>query len=209
MSRNDGTFSPIVPRHPGRWTSKEAAGTSGADADKSSGGGAPPPNGGGDAPANGSFFTKNQLRKIKAAARKEGQQQAFATDNGKNGGFKGDKGWDNRNAQAPTEWIASGRSTNWNSGGFKGSAGFQGACHYCGAYGHRENECRKKQADVRDGAVGRNAQQGWIGHKGGSFVGGKGGGGYQAPYGPANNGYKGGYGKSHNGKKGGKGKNGW
>ena len=27
--------------------------------------------------------------------------------------------------------------------------GFQGNCHYCGAYGHRINECRKKDADMK------------------------------------------------------------
>ena len=35
--------------------------------------------------------------------------------------------------------------------------GFQGTCHYCGIYGHRINECRKKDADV---AKGKGKSQG-------------------------------------------------
>ena len=182
------------------------SGTTGAGGDKTGGG--VPPNGGDDPPpGNGSSFTKNQLRKIKAAARKEGQQHASATGGHGKGGFKGDKGWDNRNSHAPTEWIASGRSTNWNSGGHKGSAVFQGECNYCGCYGHRENECRKKQPDVRDNMLGRNAKQGWAGGYNDNNSGGNGGGGYQAPWGPAA--HKGGF-QSRGGKnKGGKGKGKW
>ena len=41
-----------------------------------------------------------------------------------------------------------------------GKRGFQGNCHYCGTYGHRINECRKKDADMKRKGTGMGAPQG-------------------------------------------------
>ena len=44
-------------------------------------------------------------------------------------------------------WMGKGPGKGNNKGngkGKNGKGGFQGTCHYCGVYGHRINECRKK-----------------------------------------------------------------
>ena len=103
-------------------------------------------------------------------------------------------------------------------GGNGGKGEFQGNCNYCGAWGHRLNECRKHTAD-RQAQGGGKAGNEW--GKGGG-KGPKGGGGYSGPGGnwsnPKGNWGKGGWngnsyssgkggGKSGNyGKGGGKGK---
>ena len=47
-------------------------------------------------------------------------------------------------------WIGKGPGKGGKGGGKKGSKGkFEGNCHYCGAYGHRISECRKKDADMK------------------------------------------------------------
>ena len=40
--------------------------------------------------------------------------------------------------------------------GKNGKRGFQGTCHYCGVYGHRINECRKKDADMKGKGKGQD-----------------------------------------------------
>ena len=48
--------------------------------------------------------------------------------------------------------------------GKEGKRGFQGKCLYCGVWGHRLNECRKKDADVAKGkgkAQGSMSDLGW------------------------------------------------
>ena len=40
--------------------------------------------------------------------------------------------------------------------GDKGKGGFQGTCHYCGIYGHRINECRTKDADMKGKGKGQS-----------------------------------------------------
>ena len=44
--------------------------------------------------------------------------------------------------------------------GKNGKGGFQGTCHYCGVYGHRINECRKKDADMKGKGEGQDLSQG-------------------------------------------------
>ena len=43
-----------------------------------------------------------------------------------------------------------------NGKGKNGKGGFQGTCHYCGVYGHRINECRKKDADMKGKGKGQD-----------------------------------------------------
>ena len=43
--------------------------------------------------------------------------------------------------------------------GGKGPFLFQGICQYCGVYGHRINECRKKDADMKGKGKGQGQQQ--------------------------------------------------
>ena len=46
-------------------------------------------------------------------------------------------------------WLKKGNGKGNKSPGAKGNkGGFQGNCLYCGAWGHRLNECRKKDADM-------------------------------------------------------------
>ncbi len=48
--------------------------------------------------------------------------------------------------------------------GPKGGKGpFQGNCNYCGVYGHRTNECRKKDADLKGKGKGQDpmSDPGW------------------------------------------------
>ena len=78
--------------------------------------------------------------------------------------------------------------------GFKGEgkgAKFDGICHHCGIYGHRMNECRKKDEAMRKG--GCEAYGGILGN--GSFGG----------FGGKGKGKDGGKGGKYGGKDGGKG----
>ena len=67
--------------------------------------------------------------------------------------------------------------SNFDSYG-KGGGNFDGYCNYCGNYGHRERECRKLDAKMRElGKGGGKAWKGGFGkdgHKGGAMFGGKG-----------------------------------
>ena len=47
-------------------------------------------------------------------------------------------------------WIGKGPGKGGKGGGKKGSKGkFEGNCHYCGTYGHRISECRKKDSEIK------------------------------------------------------------
>ena len=49
----------------------------------------------------------------------------------------------------------------------KGDAQFDGVCYYCGKYGHRTNQCRKKDADMK--GMGKRGYKGGQLRKGGGF----------------------------------------
>ena len=54
-------------------------------------------------------------------------------------------------------WMGKGPGKGNNKGkGKHGKGGFQGTCHYCGVYGHRINECRKKDADMKGKGKGQD-----------------------------------------------------
>ena len=58
-------------------------------------------------------------------------------------------------------WIRKGAGKGGKPSGPKvGKGGFQGNCHYCGTYGHRISECRKKDADMKGKGKGLSAPQG-------------------------------------------------
>ena len=64
--------------------------------------------------------------------------------------------------------------------GFKGKGQFQGECGYCGVYGHKLSECRKKDRDMQEirkgGGKGGKGKDNWYGKGGYGGFGGKGGG---------------------------------
>ena len=56
-------------------------------------------------------------------------------------------------------WIGKGPGKGKNKGNGKGKDNkgeFQGTCHYCGVYGHRISECRKKDADMKGKGKGQD-----------------------------------------------------
>ena len=54
-------------------------------------------------------------------------------------------------------WIKKGGGKGTKGPGTKGNkGGFQGNCLYCGAWGHRLNECRKKDSDMKGKGKGQN-----------------------------------------------------
>ena len=54
-------------------------------------------------------------------------------------------------------WLKKGNGKGNKGSGPKGNKrGFQGNCLYCGAWGHRLNECRKKDADMKVTGKGQN-----------------------------------------------------
>ena len=57
-------------------------------------------------------------------------------------------------------WIGKGPGKGGKSSPKGGKGGFQGNCHYCGTYGHRINECRKKDADMKGKGKGQSTQLG-------------------------------------------------
>ena len=60
--------------------------------------------------------------------------------------------------------MGKGTGKGGKSPGQKGGKGsFQGNCHYCGVFGHRINECRKKDADMKGKGKGQGQAQspGW------------------------------------------------
>ena len=58
-------------------------------------------------------------------------------------------------------WIGKGPGKGGKAGGKKGSKGkFEGNCHYCGTYGHRISDCRKKDADMKGKGKGYELSQG-------------------------------------------------
>ena len=61
-------------------------------------------------------------------------------------------------------WMGKGPGKGNKGPGQKGSkGGFPGNCNYCGVFGHRINECRKKDADMKGKGKGQGQQQspGW------------------------------------------------
>ena len=59
-------------------------------------------------------------------------------------------------------WIGKGPGKGGKAKRGKGSKGtFQGNCNYCGVYGHRINECRKKDSDMKGKGKGRGFPQGF------------------------------------------------
>ena len=64
-------------------------------------------------------------------------------------------------------WLGKGPGKGKNKGNGKGKdgkGGFQGTCHYRGIYGHRINECRRKDADMKGKGKGQESNQdgsGW------------------------------------------------
>ena len=72
-------------------------------------------------------------------------------------------------------WLAEGSGKGKKGGpnskggkGKNGKGGFQGTCHYCGIYGHRINECHKKDADMKGKGKGQEGMPppGWNPFKG-------------------------------------------
>ncbi len=72
-------------------------------------------------------------------------------------------------------WLAKGSGKGKKGGpnskggkGKDGKGGFQGTCHYCGIYGHRINECHKKDADMKGKGKGQEGMPppGWNPFKG-------------------------------------------
>ena len=53
-------------------------------------------------------------------------------------------------------WIKGGGKGPKGSGPKGNKGGFQGTCHYCGIYGHRINECRKKDSDMKGKGKGQS-----------------------------------------------------
>ena len=97
---------------------------------------------------------------------------------------------------------------SWGKGGGKGGKGdggkgkgggkFNGYCHHCGGYGHRINECYKKDREMEAFRKGGGQKGGGKGFDGGKSYGG--GGGYgKGGYGKGGYG-DGGYGKGGDGK---------
>jgi len=57
-------------------------------------------------------------------------------------------------------WIGKGPGKGGKGSGTKGGKGpFQGNCHYSGVYGHRTNECRKMESDLKGKGRGQGQQQ--------------------------------------------------
>ena len=53
------------------------------------------------------------------------------------------------------------RKGNKGSGPKGNKGGVQGNCLYCGAWGHRLNECRKKDADMKGKGKGQYQAPNW------------------------------------------------
>ena len=84
-----------------------------------------------------------------------------------------------KNVDSIMEILSFIKGAKGQKGGGKGKGQFDGTCHYCGIYGHRINECRKKDWDVQNGGKakgkGANFQKGFGGEKGFGKGGKKGG----------------------------------
>ena len=48
-------------------------------------------------------------------------------------------------------------NNNRNGGENKGKKQFQGSCNYCGKFSHKEADCHKKAADLKDGSTSNEA----------------------------------------------------
>ena len=58
-------------------------------------------------------------------------------------------------------WIGKGPGKGGKGNGKNGSKGkFEGNCHYCGVYGHRISECRKKDSDMKGMGKGYDSSLG-------------------------------------------------
>ena len=93
--------------------------------------------------------------------------------------------WEELNSQESTQsnveygdelnWTGAGRPERGKGKG-KGSIPFEGHCHHCGAYGHRLNQCRKKDAEMEawksKGKGKEKGKTGWTGGYGKAGLGG-------------------------------------